>query len=167
MFDVLRSDKCISSHGLEPRTPFLDRTFVNHYLSIPPRFRNHKNQNAREKFLLRSSFTFPNFEDSEGKQILPNEILWRRKEAFSDGVSGHGRSLFTILQERIAKKLSISTPDIEVEKLYYKQQFAYFFSNSTNILPYYWMPKYTNATDPSARTLDIYKNKSTEKNELY
>lgn len=167
MFDVLRSDKCISSHGLEPRTPFLDRTFVNHYLSIPPRFRNHKNQNAREKFLLRSSFTFPNFEDSEGKQILPNEILWRRKEAFSDGVSGHGRSLFTILQERIAKKLSISTPDIEVEKLYYKQQFANFFSNSTTILPYYWMPKYTNATDPSARTLDIYKNKSTEKNELY
>jgi asparagine synthase (glutamine-hydrolysing) len=109
MFDVLRSDKCISSHGLEPRTPFLDRSFVNYYMSIPPRFRNHKNQNAREKFLLRSSFTFPNFENSEHKQILPNEILWRRKEAFSDGVSGHGRSLFTILQEKIGQKLSIGT----------------------------------------------------------
>ena len=163
MFDVLRSDKCISSHGLEPRTPFLDRTFVNHYLSIPPRFRNHNNQNAREKFLLRSSFTFPNFENSDGKQILPNEILWRRKEAFSDGVSGQGRSLFTILQERIAQKLSIGTPDIGVEKSYYKQVFSKLFPNSSAILPYYWMPKYTNAIDPSARTLDIYKNQPTEK----
>lgn len=165
MFDVLRSDKCISSHGLEPRTPFLDRTFVNYYLSIPPRFRNHKNQNAREKFLLRSSFTFPNFENSEGKQILPNQILWRRKEAFSDGVSGHGRSLFTILQEKIGQQLSIGAPDIEVEKSYYKQQFAKFFPNSTAILPYYWMPKYTTATDPSARTLDLYQQPA-EKTEL-
>ena len=170
MFDVLRSDKCISSHGLEPRTPFLDRSFVNHYMSIPPRFRNHNNQNAREKFLLRSSFTFPNFENSGGKQILPNEILWRRKEAFSDGVSGHGRSLFTILQEQIVKRIFqeksvVYAQDISTEKLYYKQQFGKFFPNSTAILPYYWMPKYTTATDPSARTLDIYlnTNKTTEK----
>ena len=34
-FDVLRSDRCIAAHGLEPRTPFLDRTFVNEYLNIP------------------------------------------------------------------------------------------------------------------------------------
>ena len=34
-FDVLRSDKCISSHGLEPRTPFLDKEFVDYYLRIP------------------------------------------------------------------------------------------------------------------------------------
>jgi len=170
MFDVLRSDKCISSHGLEPRTPFLDRTFVNYYLSIPPRFRNHKNQNAREKFLLRSSFTFPNFENSEGKQILPNQILWRRKEAFSDGVTGQGRSLFTILQENIVKRLFhdnsvIYSENISTEKFYYKQLFAKYFPNSTAILPYYWMPKYTTATDPSARTLDIYNagKQTTEK----
>ena len=31
-FDVLRSDRCISSHGLEARTPFLDRYFVEYYL---------------------------------------------------------------------------------------------------------------------------------------
>ena len=160
LFDVLRSDKCISSHGLEPRTPFLDRSFVNYYLSIPPNFRNHKNQNAREKFLLRSSFTFPNFENSEGKQILPDQILWRRKEAFSDGVTGQGRSLFTILQEQIAKKSSCDVPDINVENLYYKQLFTEFFKYSVDILPYYWMPKYTNASDPSARTLDIYKELS-------
>lgn len=170
MFDVLRSDKCISSHGLEPRTPFLDRTFVNYYLSIPPRFRNHKNQNAREKFLLRSSFTFPNFENSEGRQILPDQILWRRKEAFSDGVSGHGRSLFNILQENIVKQLfqetSVVYPEnITTEKLYYKRQFSKYFPNSLSIIPYYWMPKYTTATDPSARTLDIYKSENQESTE--
>lgn len=162
LFDVLRSDKCISSHGLEPRTPFLDRKFVNYYLSIPPNLRNHNNQNAREKFLLRSSFTFPNFENSEGKQILPDQILWRRKEAFSDGVTGKGRSLFTILQEKIAKKISCSLADINVENMYYKQLFTGFFKNSLGIHAYYWMPKYTNATDPSARTLDIYKELSIE-----
>lgn len=160
LFDVLRSDKCISSHGLEPRTPFLDRKFVNYYLSIPPHLRNHNNQNAREKFLLRSSFSLTNFKNSEGKQILPDQILWRRKEAFSDGVTGQGRSLFTILQEKIAKKLSCNLSDIVVENLYYKQLFTEFFKNSLDIHKYYWMPKYTNATDPSARTLDIYKELS-------
>ena len=34
------------------------------------------------------------------------------------------------------------------------------FPNCENILPYYWMPKYTNATDPSARTLDFYSDNS-------
>ncbi|MFQ6607428.1 MAG: asparagine synthase-related protein, partial [Fidelibacterota bacterium] len=35
LFDVLRSDRSISSNGLEARTPFLDKTFVRYYLSIP------------------------------------------------------------------------------------------------------------------------------------
>ena len=102
LFDVLRSDKSISSNGLEPRTPFLDRTFVNYILSIPPYFRNHTNFKEPEKFLLRKSFEHIYFCDSITRQILPDEILWRKKEAFSDGVSSQGRSLFTILQEFIA-----------------------------------------------------------------
>ena len=103
LFDVLRSDKSISSNGLEPRTAFLDRNFVNTILSIHPYFRNHKNFDQLEKYLLRNSFKKEFYTDSFGRQILPDEILWRRKEAFSDGVSSHGRSLFTILQEFIAK----------------------------------------------------------------
>ena len=165
IFDVLRSDKCISSHGLEPRTPFLDKNFVNHYLSIPLMYRFHKNNGQCEKFLLRNSFSKDYFQDYEGKQLLPDEILWRRKEAFSDGVSTQGRSLYTILQEHIACHISRSDckpieeicVNIELEKAYYKRLFDSNFSNVENILPYYWMPKYTNATDPSARTLEIYK----------
>ena len=155
LFDVLRSDKSISSHGLEPRTPFLDRNFVNYYLSIPPYVRNYSNFGQCEKYLIRKSFSLPIFENVLGKQILPDEILWRKKEAFSDGVTGHGRSLFQILQEFISVELNLPA-NIESEKLYYKTIFEGFYPNMSYILPYFWMPKYTNATDPSARTLDVY-----------
>jgi len=153
LFDVLRSDKSISSNGLEPRTPFLDKTFVNYVLSIPVYLRNHKNNDKIEKFLLRNSFS--------KDKILPDEILWRKKEAFSDGVSSQGRSLYTILQEKIAKKLeNVITPfseGIQTEKYYYKKIFDEFFPNCEAIVPYFWMPKYTDATDPSARTLTFYE----------
>lgn len=171
LFDVLRSDKSISSHGLEPRTPFLDKSFVNYVLSIPPELRNHKfyddflhAYSGIEKFLLRYSFSESNIVNALGKQLLPNEILWRKKEAFSDGVSSKGRSLYQILQEKIAEKMTADTgvkyeANIETEKLYYRQIFNNLYPNCQHITPYYWMPKYTNATDPSARTLDIYEQK--------
>ncbi len=176
LFDVLRSDKSISSNGLEPRTPFLDRSFVNYILSIPIHFRNHNNFKQPEKYLLRSSFSEPYFFNKKGKAILPEEILWRKKEAFSDGVSSQGRSLFVILQEKITEKLNKEVDElqrkniendvyywpyetnIETEKKYYKRIFDKEFPNCDHILPYFWMPKYTNATDPSARTLELYKN---------
>ncbi len=166
LFDVLRSDKSISSHGLEPRTPFLDRSFVNCILSIPTHFRNHKNYDKRiEKFILRNSFSKYNFIDYNDRQILPDEILWRKKEAFSDGVSSHTRSLYTILQEHIAKIMSNNENKyfkscINTEKQYYKKIFDEAFPNCSHILPYFWMPKYTNATDPSARTLTFYYESS-------
>ena len=166
LFDVLRSDKCISSHGLEPRTPFLDRSFVNCILSIPPYFRNHKNRDkCIEKFILRHSFSEEKYRDYNERPLLPPEILWRKKEAFSDGVSNHGRSLYQILQEFIAMHMNAEeettayTSCIETEKKYYKQIFDEAYPNCLHILPYFWMPKYTNATDPSARTLDIYTSK--------
>ena len=178
LFDVLRSDKSISSNGLEPRTPFLDKNFVNVVLSINPYFRNHNNFVQPEKYLLRNSFTNFNYRDFTGRQLLPDEILWRKKEAFSDGVSSQGRSLFTILQEKISEKMNeeqrelqsialnheqdkaywFFEPNIETEKIYYKKIFDKEYPNCAHILPYFWMPKYTNATDPSARTLDVYNS---------
>lgn len=161
MFDVLRSDKSISSNGLEPRTPFLDRTFVNYVLSIPAYLRNHTNfKDEPEKGMLRRAFN-DYFDDSLGRKILPDQILWRRKEAFSDGVSSQGRSLFVILQEKIRDHLNNHfgnncEANIETEKTYYKRIFDGLYPNCSDIIPYFWMPKYTNSRDPSARTLDIY-----------
>jgi asparagine synthase (glutamine-hydrolysing) len=152
-YDVLRSDKCISSHGLEPRTPFLDKAFVDFYLSIPCelRFNYHK---RIEKYLLREAFSNSHFFNSSKQKLLPDKILWRKKEAFSDGVSKLNRSLFVILQEFISSKYNLP-PSVELEKKFYKELFDDSYKN-TNILSYLWLPKYKLSNDPSARTLQHY-----------
>ena len=164
-FDVLRSDKCISSHGLEPRTPFLDRSWVQYYLSIPAHIRFNTNKTC-EKFLIRQSFDYLYFSNSAGKPLLPSEILWRRKEAFSDGVSHQSRSLYQILQEYAVDKIkntninkyTVNQP-VTDEQVYYRKIFEDIYPGHGKIVPYFWMPKYVDATDASARTLDIYKIK--------
>jgi asparagine synthase (glutamine-hydrolysing) len=180
IFDVLRSDKSISSHGLEPRTPFLDRAWVQYYLSIPPKLRFHPGNSKCEKYLLRLAFSKEYYiSPITGKPLLPDEIIWRTKEAFSDGVSSQNKSLFTIIQEHIhndilqmhssvieeiigdSENSNDSYPDLfnlkKLEKKFYKFIFNRFYKN-VDIIPYFWMPKYINASDPSARTLSIYNN---------
>ena len=49
-----------------------------------------------------------------------------------------------------------SKTPLELEKNYYKSIFLNYYPNQESIIPFYWMPKYTNATDPSARTLTFY-----------
>ena len=93
-FDVLRSDRSISDNGLEARTP-LDTDFVRYYLSINPELRSSNEQ--IEKYLLRKSF--------EG--LLPKEVLWRRKEAFSDGVSGKENLGMRLYKKLLTKKYLI------------------------------------------------------------
>lgn len=155
MFDVLRSDKCISSNGLEPRTPFLDRTLVNYVLSLPIEMRNHNLwPNSISKRLLRSAIT------ECGNSLLPFAVLNRPKEAFSDGVTNvEGRSLPTILQEKIIQNHPelLGNVGVDIEKSYYLSIFDAHYPHCRSIIPYYWMPKYTEETsDPSARTLHIY-----------
>lgn len=168
-FDVLRSDKCISSHGLEPRTPFLDRTWVQYYLGLSPCTRFHADPHFKtcEKYLLRSAFSEKYFLNSNGATLLPNEVLWRRKEAFSDGVSGSQRSLYQIIQDCVESLdkseyyvnphdyPTLVAPDTP-EKMYYRRIFESYYPNLGNVVPYFWMPKYVNANDASARTLSIY-----------
>ena len=164
-FDVLRSDRSISPHGLEARTPFLDRDFVNNYLSINPNLRHHSKNNQCEKYLLRRAFARDN--------LLPNEVLWRTKEAFSDGVSSQKKSWFETLQEYISDNIFKNNENIvdtqkkyythnipkTQEQLYYRNVFDSHYKGCEKVIPYFWMPKYTNATDASARTLAIYKAK--------
>ncbi len=146
LFDVLRSDRSISSHGLEPRTPFLDRNFVQTYLSIPANIRSQKQNNRCEKFLLRETF--------EDMNILPLQVLWRTKEAFSDGVSKSTKSWFEVIQDYASEKLNISNKK-NAENIYYKQIYFKHFGNNETI-PYKWMPKFVEASDASARTLKCY-----------
>jgi asparagine synthase (glutamine-hydrolysing) len=189
MFDVQRSDKSISSHGLEPRTPFLDRSWVQYYLSIPVEIRNHVPTNKMEKYLIRTAFSDNFYMNSCGQPLLPDMILWRKKEAFSDGVSQYSRSLYEIIQEHFDKQFLenelVEYSYIEkspgmyehlamiifaeennqlhllpktAEQFYYRKIFESHYKGMSRILPYFWMPKFVNATDASARTLGIYDN---------
>ena len=134
-FDGLRSDRCCSGHGLEPRTPFLDRDFVNYYMSIPIELRFDKSR--QEKYLLREAFV----------GYLPPEVLWRKKEAFSDGVSVKEKSWWQIIQEHLGD-----------EKKYYYDKFVEYYGTQVDAIPRYWMPKWSgNITNPSARVLTTYE----------
>ena len=95
-YDVLRSDRTTAAHGLEVRVPFLDKYFTSYYLSLPPKDRQP--QGGVEKHLLRSAFS--------GTGLLPDKILWRPKEAFSDGVSSKEKSWFSLLQDHVENKVT-------------------------------------------------------------
>jgi asparagine synthase (glutamine-hydrolysing) len=141
MFDVLRSDRCISSHGLEPRTPYLDKQFVGVARSVPTELRRPVKNLYVEKWLMRKAFD---------TGLLPEAVLWRKKEAFSDGVSGTEKAWYQIAQEKAAE-LGYS------EKEYYKSIYTSFYGETPVNVPYFWMPRWSpGVTDPSARTLPGY-----------
>jgi asparagine synthase (glutamine-hydrolysing) len=148
-FDIKRSDRCIARWGLEARVSLLDPEFIKSYWSIPSKYRDPKYKGI-EKWWLRKAF--------EQTNILPSEVLWRKKEAFSDGISSTEKSWFQIIQEYIREKYDMD------EKEYYKMKFIEFFGeNRLNIIDHYWQPKWNkdgsnveSYVDPSARTLDIY-----------
>jgi asparagine synthase (glutamine-hydrolysing) len=158
-FDGLRVDRAMSCHGLEVRIPFLDPQFVELYLSLPKGLRLASQ--GIEKQLFRDSF--------RKSGLLPEEVLYRRKEAFSDGTSTQEKSWFQIIQEHIDGMIGDEEfqnhsygPEVDTkEKYYYKKTFEkYFGTKSFSVIPYYWLPKWSgNITEPSARVLDIYSSK--------
>ena len=109
-----------------------------------------------EKWLLRKAF--------ESSNLLPQEVLWRKKEAFSDGVSVENLSWHTILQEHFNNLLSDdfylrhvtrygkNVPRTK-EALYYRMVFDNHYPNCGDLVNHYWMPNWSDAEDPSARVL--------------
>lgn len=161
LFDGQRADRTTAAHSLELRVPFLDLQFTQYYLSLPAKLRQPNN--GVEKFLLRSAFDKTN--------LIPDTILWRHKEAFSDGVTSVKKSLFQIIQEHVDAKLpndavnaapklySHCTPKTK-EAIYYRKMFEKYFPGQAQwLVPYFWMPKWTNVTDPSARFIKHYAAK--------
>lgn len=167
-FDVLRSDRSLSSNfSLETRAPFLDTDFVNYYMSIKTQLKMYGDK--MEKYLLRLSF--------DNDNLLPKEVLWRRKEAFSDGCSSNERSWHKIIQEFVDKQISdeeyekeknkydINKPELK-ESYYYRKIFEKHFNNRGNLIPHFWLPKWCgNEKDPSARELNNYSISQDNKDE--
>jgi asparagine synthase (glutamine-hydrolysing) len=161
LYDVLRSDRSISVHGLEPRTPFLDKQFVSVASSVASCWRRPLLGKQPEKYLLRKAF--------DDGVTLPSEVLWRQKEAFSDGVSSKEKLWFQEIQERVggivgdhwqvnAIELDYLMP-MTAEGYYYRSLYesAYGAYSAITAIPAFWMPRWSpGATDPSARTLAVY-----------
>ena len=95
-YDCLRANKSTAAWGLEARVPFLDKEFLETAMNIDPAEKMCVPGERMEKWMLRKAF--------EG--YLPDEVLWRQKEQFSDGV-GYGwiDSLKKRAEEEISDKL--------------------------------------------------------------
>ena len=171
-YDNKRSDRAVSHFGLETRVPFLDKDFTEYYLSIDPKIRFHKTngrkigENHIEKYLLRKAFD----KDVSGYDYLPKEVLWRKKEAFSDGVSSQKRGWYEIIQEfvhheigdefeEMKKKYAWYLMPYNEELYYYRKIFTeHYGEENAKVLPYFWLPRWSgNIIESSARVLDVYK----------
>lgn len=133
LYDCLRANKSLSAWGVEGRVPFLDKDFIDIAMRLNPKDKmcyvdgevKDKGKRRIEKWILREAF----------KDILPDSIVWRQKEQFSDGV---GYNWIDSLKELTAKQVSdaqmlaaskrfpINTPATK-EEYYYRSIFAEFF----------------------------------------
>jgi asparagine synthase (glutamine-hydrolysing) len=185
-FDVLRSDRCTARWGLEVRVPLLAVNFIQTYWSIDPQLRvpqplssgestqscgasgvscvptQDRTPRRIEKYIFRKAF----------EDLLPPEVCWRQKEAFSDGVSAKERSWSTILQEHVDQQLSAEEWDAKSKSLvafyphhtpktkeafWMRQIYSEIYPQMEHLIPYQWLPKWVgNIQDPSARKLSVY-----------
>jgi asparagine synthase (glutamine-hydrolysing) len=87
-------------------------------------------------------------------------VLWRKKEAFSDGVSSTEESWYVTVGKHaeamglVADPTWTHNPPTTAEGIYYRQVFERLYPNRESVIPHMWMPRWIpGATDPSARTL--------------
>jgi len=176
LFDCLRANKTCMANSIEPRVPFTDPTFVKYILRIPARFKTFGNLRKQktgeiviEKQLLRDAF---NVLDTNGKRYLPKDILMRRKEAFSDGISTFDEnknvnwidSIIEFCEKKYGaigfhikrEKYSYNKPHTK-EQLWYRELFCELFNkhsytNTSELTVKFWEPNWcSKGVDPSAR----------------
>jgi asparagine synthase (glutamine-hydrolysing) len=167
MFDCLRANKSMAAWGVEARVPFLDKEFVDVAMRINPEAKMCKDEKI-EKHILRAGF--------DG--YLPDEVLWRQKEQFSDGV---GYSWIDTLKEYVNEQVTdqelanakfkypINTPDSK-EAYFYRRIFESHFPGdaSANCVPHgksvacstpealAWDASFQNNADPSGRAAGVH-----------
>jgi len=169
MFDCLRANKSMSAWGVEARVPFLDKEFLDVAMRTNPELKMIK-EGRIEKDILREAF--------DGK--LLDEVLWRQKEQFSDGV---GYNWIDTLKEHIETQVTdqqlasaefkypINTPDTK-EAYFYRSIFAEHFplDSAAECVPHgksvacstvealAWDESFQNNADPSGRAAGIHND---------
>ena len=158
MYDVLRADRCISVNSLEARVPFGDLDFVRYVMSVDPKLK--LNTYNMGKYLLRHAF--------EKDHLLPDDILWRQKAAFSDAVGhsmvddlkAYAEEKYTDAEfQQLRQKYDYCTPFTK-ESLLYREIFEKYYPGQARMIQDFWMPNKAwegcDVDDPSARCLANY-----------
>lgn len=92
LYDCLRANKSLAAWGVEGRVPFLHKEFMDVAMSINPQAKMC-GEGRMEKHIVREAF----------EALLPDEVAWRQKEQFSDGV---GYSWIDTLREQAEEVIS-------------------------------------------------------------
>ena len=171
MYDCLRANKTLAAWGVEGRVPFLDKEFMDVAMRINPKDKMITKERI-EKWIVRKAF----------EDILPEEITWRQKEQFSDGV---GYNWINSLREMVEKEVSdkqmeeassrfpIHTPKSK-EEYYYRSIFSSHFPSNYAALcvpsvpsiacstseALAWDASFKNNTDPSGRAMKSVHNEA-------
>lgn len=164
LYDCLRANKALCAWGVEGRVPFLDKEFLDVAMRINPADKMAGN-GKMEKWVLRKAF----------EDLIPQEIAWRQKEQFSDGV---GYSWIDSLKEitasqvtdemmrNAARRFPVNTP-MNKEEYYYRSIFEEHFPSATaaTCVPSVpsvacssaealaWDASFSNVNDPSGRAV--------------
>ena len=158
MYDVLRADRCISVNSLEARVPFGDLDFVRYVMSIHPK--RKINLYGMGKYLLRHAF--------EKENLLPENILWRQKAAFSDAVGhsmvddlkAYAEMCYTDYEFEGKSQTYHFAKPFTKESLLYREIFERHYPGQARMIRDFWLPNREwdgcNVDDPSARVLSNY-----------
>lgn len=139
LYDCARANKASAAWGVEARVPFLDRDFLDVAMMMDPAAklpRNAEYSRPIEKWPLRKAF----------QGYIPDEVLWRQKEQFSDGV-GYSwidslkaqaeREISDGMMRGAAERFPVKTPETK-EAYLYRQIFEHHFPSATavNCVPF-------------------------------
>ncbi len=171
LYDCLRANKALAAWGVEGRVPFLDKEFLDVAMRINPADKMTGNGKI-EKWILRKAF----------ENYLPDKIVWRQKEQFSDGV---GYAWIDTLKEMTSAKVSddmmasarfmfpVNTPRNK-EEYYYRAIFTDHFPSEAAAMTVpsvpsvacstaealAWDESFRNQNDPSGRAVKNVHNKA-------
>jgi asparagine synthase (glutamine-hydrolysing) len=173
-YDCLRANKATAAWGVETRVPFLDKEFLDYAMSVAPETKMCSN-GRMEKYPLRKAFA----------GYLPEEILWRQKEQFSDGV-GYGwidqlkkHADETVADDAMAQareRFAEKTPATK-EEYFYREIFAGYFPSpdAVRTVPvgpsiacstptaFRWSKEFAKMNDPSGRAVKGVHHKAAKK----
>ena len=164
LYDCLRANKSLSAWGVEGRVPFLDKEFLDVAMRTNPKAKMCPGSTI-EKKIVREAFA----------DLLPEEVAWRQKEQFSDGV---GYSWIDTLKQITAEAVSDEqmahaaerfpiNPPKNKEEYYYRSIFAEHFPSDSaarsvpseasvacsTAIALEWDAAFRNLNDPSGRAV--------------